>query len=119
MIKPLSFMAGYNFSIDGMDTIINKFFGNQMECKMDWEMLKANWGSGKFAYSLWEEDICKITKSEGGLSIIQAWLDNQRTAANNDCLKMLLNSGVDINHKDRDGANMLWTAAMRRVDMDG
>ena len=49
------------------------------------------------------------------------WIDNQRNieVVDNIVLQMLLESGVPLNYTDRDGANLLWYAAMRPVDIMG
>ncbi len=93
-----------------------------MEAKIDWNMLKTDWKPGKFSMSLWEDasDVTKITQSEGNVSIIMAYLDNHKQGTvENNCLKMLLNCGADINHTQRDGENILWIALKRPVDIEG
>jgi len=82
-------------------------------------LLASNWGHSKFSLDLWKEDVAKITQSEGNLSLIMVWIDNQQGIVSNEVLKMLLKSGSPINHTDRDGGNMLWYANMRSTDLEG
>ena len=61
-------------------------------------------------------DLNRVTENEGNLSLLQAYLDNSCEKVEVDAITLILNGGVDINHKDEDRANCLWIAALRTND---
>jgi hypothetical protein len=59
-------------------------------------------GGGKFNYDYWKYDATRIHRSEGGVTLLMAFLDNNRDGVDAEAVKSIIDAGVDINYRDRD-----------------
>jgi len=88
---------------------------------LDWDRLKelSTGKRGKFKYDFWFDDVTKITSNEGKVSLLQAYIDNQKEAVvEPEAIRMICEAGVDVNHKDKDGVNALFTATTRTDNIE-
>jgi len=125
MKKPdlIQLFLDHGFKMENMTNDAAKEYVNSISnCKaLDWDRLKelSKGRKGKFEYDFWFDDVTKITPNEGNVSLLQAYIDNQKKAVvEPEAIRMICDAGVNVNHKDREDCSALFIAAMRTQDIE-
>ena len=86
----------------------------------DWDKLisltKVKEGVEHDNYSHWRMDLKKA--DENGNSLLQAYINLSEEGIESDAISLILNAGVDVNHKDNEGRTALFNLAQRSNDHD-
>lgn len=86
----------------------------------DWDKLisltKVKEGREHDNYSCWRMDLKKA--DENGNSLLQAYIELSEEGIDGDAIALILNAGVDVNHKDNEGKTALFNVAQRSNDHD-